>query len=142
MRVLGFRLSDRLGDAISGSGVPPNTIALASIRAEEDTLHHYAWETTGWESMRELGDHLMRNGKTFLYGPGHHGIGATTSATFATKMGHGRVLGELLGSRMKPRTRRRTWPDEPLSINRWGAPPPPEFFAAGTSLARLAAQPT
>jgi hypothetical protein len=29
----------------------------------------------------------------------------------------------------------RTWPDEPLSVNRWGNPPPPiEFVEGGTPL--------
>ena len=36
----------------------------------------------------------------------------------------------------------RVWPDVPLSVNRWGnPPPPPEFQAALTPLAVLAAAP-
>ena len=143
VRVLGFRLSDRLGDAISWFRCSSEHHGIGLIRAEEDTLHHYAWETTGWESMRELGDHLMRSGKTFLYGPGHHGIGDNYFCYFHDEDGvMVEYSGELLRVENETTYQACTWPDEPLSINRWGAPPPPEFFAAGTSLARLAAQPT
>jgi len=138
IRVLGFRLSDRSVVSISWLRCSPEHHGVSLIRAEKDQLQHYAWQIGDWSEIKAIGDHLMHNGKTFLWGPGHHGIGDNYFCYFLDADG---VIVEYSAhmhrvddeSRYEP----RTWPDEPLSVNRWGNPPPPEgFLAGGTDLAR------
>jgi catechol 2,3-dioxygenase len=74
-RVLGFRLSDDVGDG-----------TLLFLRCNADHhgigitkggqgLHHYAWEVENIGALGLLGDVLEKNGGRFLWGPGRHGAG-------------------------------------------------------------------
>lgn len=74
-RVLGFRLSDDVGDG---------TLLFLRCNADHhgigitrggDGLHHYAWEVEGLAFLGQLGDVLEKNGSRFLWGPGRHGAG-------------------------------------------------------------------
>src|SRR5712691_2445424 len=74
-RVLGFRLSDDVGDG---------TLLFLRCNADHhgigiarggDGLHHYAWEVESLAILGQLGDVLERNGSRFLWGPGRHGAG-------------------------------------------------------------------
>ena len=74
--VLGFRLSDDVGDGVLvfmrcnpdhhgvGVGLGPRT-----------GLNHYAWEVESLATLGALGDVLARNGGSFVWGPGRHGAG-------------------------------------------------------------------
>lgn len=137
-RVLGFRISDRSGDSISWLRCSPEHHGVSLIRDEKDQLQHYAWQIEDFSSIARTGDHLMRNGKTFLWGPGHHGIGDNYFCYFFDDDG---VIVEYSANIMRVENEAtyepRTWPDEPLSVNRWGNPPPPEGFVnGGTDLAQ------
>lgn len=140
MRVLSLRLSDRSGDSISWLRCSPEHHGVSLIRDETNQLQHYAWQIDGWSRIRDIGDHLMRHGKTFLWGPGHHGIGDNYFCYFLDDDG---VIVEYSANILRVENEAtyeaRTWPDEPLSVNRWGNPPPPEGFVnGGTDLARSA----
>jgi catechol 2,3-dioxygenase-like lactoylglutathione lyase family enzyme len=132
VRVFGFRLSDRSGDSISWLRCSPEHHGVSVIRAEKNQLQHYAWQVADYSDTRIIGDQLMRNGKTFLWGPGHHGIGDNYFCYFYDDDG---VIVEYSADIMTVENeeayRPRTWPDEPLSVNRWGNPPPPEEFVNG-----------
>jgi catechol 2,3-dioxygenase-like lactoylglutathione lyase family enzyme len=74
-RVLGFRLSDDVGDG---------TLLFLRCNADHhgigltrggDGLHHYAWEVESLANLGQLGDVLEKNGGRFLWGPGRHGAG-------------------------------------------------------------------
>lgn len=74
-RVLGFRLSDDVGEG---------TLLFLRCNADHhgigltrggDGLHHYAWEVESLAALGQLGDVLERNGGRFLWGPGRHGAG-------------------------------------------------------------------
>jgi len=131
-RVLGLRLSDRAGDAISWWRANAEHHGVSVIAAEVDALQHYAWQIDGWDTVARIGDHLMAHDRTFLWGPGHHGIGDNYFCYFLDADG---VIVEysadILRVEDELRYRPRTWPDEPLSVNRWGNPPPPPGFVAG-----------
>jgi catechol-2,3-dioxygenase len=136
MEVLGLRLSDRAEDAISWLRAGEEHHGVSVIAANADLLHHYAWQIDNFSVFREVGDHLMNNGQTFLWGPGHHGIGDNYFCYFNDADGAvveysasiQRIEDELT---YQP----RIWPDEPLSVNRWGNPaPPPAFLQAGVPL--------
>jgi catechol 2,3-dioxygenase len=130
--VLGLRLSDRAGDAISWWRASDEHHGVSVIAADADLLHHYAWQIDGWTAIKTTGDHLMHHGRGFLWGPGHHGIGDNYFCYFLDDDG---VIVEYSADIQRvedeARYEPRIWPDEPLSVNRWGNPPPPQAFLAG-----------
>ncbi len=135
--VLGLRLSDRADDAISWLRAGEEHHGVSVIRADVDQLQHYAWQVDGWDAMRRVGDRLLAEDLGFLWGPGHHGIGDNYFCYFLDADG---ALVEYSGDIQRIEDEAtyepRVWPDEPLSVNRWGNPPPPiEFVEAGTPLA-------
>lgn len=142
IRVLGFRLSDRSGDSISWLRCSPEHHGVSLIRDEKDQLQHYAWQIDDFSTIKDTGDHLMRNDKTFLWGPGHHGIGDNYFCYFLDDDG---VIVEYSANIHRVENEAtyeaRTWPDEPLSVNRWGNPPPPDgFIHGGANLASVEAK--
>jgi catechol-2,3-dioxygenase len=142
IRVLGLRLSDRAEHAISWLRASDEHHGVSVIAADVDRLHHYAWQVDGFDAFRRTGDHLMHHSRTLLWGPGHHGIGDNYFCYF--KDSDGAVVEYSAAiQRIEDETtyRPRTWPDEPLSVNQWGNPPPEEFLAAGTPLAHPARKP-
>lgn len=134
--LLGLRLSDRAGDSISWWRASEEHHGMSIIAAEDDRLQHYAWQVDGWDAFRRAGDRLMVDGRTYLWGPGHHGIGDNYFCYFHDADG---VIVEYSADIHRIEDERsyepRVWPDEPLSVNRWGNPPPPqEFLDGGTPL--------
>jgi catechol-2,3-dioxygenase len=74
--VLGFRLSDDIGDGtliFMRCGVDHHGIGIG--RGPRDGLNHYAWGVENIASLGMLGDVLARNGSNFIWGPGRHGAG-------------------------------------------------------------------
>jgi catechol 2,3-dioxygenase-like lactoylglutathione lyase family enzyme len=130
--VLGLRISDRAEDAITWLRVSEEHHGVSVIDAGVDQLQHYAWQTDGWDAFRRVGDRLMAEGLTFLWGPGHHGIGDNYFCYFEDRDG---VIVEYSGDIQRIEDEAtyqpRVWPDEPLSVNRWGNPPPPVEFQEG-----------
>jgi catechol 2,3-dioxygenase-like lactoylglutathione lyase family enzyme len=134
--LLGMRLSDCAGGAISWWRGSDEHHGMSIIGADVDQLQHYAWQVDGWDAFRRTGDRLMVEGRQFLWGPGHHGIGDNYFCYFHDADG---VIVEYSGDIQRIEDERtyepRVWPDEPLSVNRWGNPPPPqEFIEGGTPL--------
>lgn len=129
---LGFRLSDRAGDAISWWRCNAEHHGVSVIRSSENLLQHYAWQIRDWSVIARTGDHLAGQGRTFLWGPGHHGIGDNYFCYFLDADG---VIVEYSANMQRIESestyRPRTWPDTPLSVNRWGNPAPPDEFLAG-----------
>ncbi len=132
--VVGLRLSDRAEAATSWLRASDEHHGISIIAAEVDALHHYAWQFADFATFARIGDHLMSRGRTFLWGPGHHGIGDNYFC-YALD-GDGVVLEYSAGIRRIDNDdsyEAQIWPDVPLSVNRWGNPPPPqEFLQAGT----------
>jgi catechol 2,3-dioxygenase-like lactoylglutathione lyase family enzyme len=139
--VLGLRLSDRADDQISWWRASDEHHGMSIIRAAGDQLQHYAWQVEGWDAFRRVGDCLMHHERGFLWGPGHHGIGDNYFCYFEDADG---VIVEYSAGIQRIEDEStytpRTWPDEPLSVNRWGNPPPPAaFLEGGVPLAEPAA---
>jgi hypothetical protein len=139
VEVVGLRLSDRAEDAASWLRASDEHHGVSVIGADVDALHHYAWQYEGFGAFARIGDHLMDHGRRFLWGPGHHGIGDNYFC-YAFD-GDGVVVEYSAGMQRIDNDesyRPRVWPDEPLTVNRWGnPPPPPEFQDAATPLAEL-----
>ena len=135
--VLGLRMSERAEDAASWLRASDEHHGVSVIAADVDALHHYAWQYDSFATFARIGDHLMEHGRTFLWGPGHHGIGDNYFC-YAFDA-DGVVVEHSAGLRRIDNDESyepSTWPDEPLTVNRWGNPPPPqEFLDAATPLA-------
>jgi catechol 2,3-dioxygenase len=75
VRVLGFRLSDDVGDGtllFLRCNADHHGIGIAKVGIG---LHHYAWEVESLAILGQLGDILEKNDGKFLWGPGRHGAG-------------------------------------------------------------------
>jgi catechol 2,3-dioxygenase len=139
--VLGLRLSDRAEEAISWLRAGAEHHGVSVIGADVDALHHYAWQFGDFGALGRVGDHLMHHGHTFLWGPGHHGIGDNY---FAYALDADGVIVEYSSAIQRIEDEScyapRVWPDEPLSVNRWGNPEPPRAFQeAATPLVQRSA---
>ena len=134
--LIGLRLSDRAGDAISWYRASEEHHGLSIIAADVNQLQHYAWQVNGWDAIRRAGDRLLVDGRRFLWGPGHHGIGDNYFCYFLDADGSiVEYSADIQRIEDEASYVPRTWPDEPLSVNRWGNPPPPvEFIDGGTPL--------
>lgn len=74
-QVLGFRLSDQVGDgmlAFLRCNVDHHGLGL---QKGEPGINHYAWQVENLAVLGLLGDTLARNGSRFIWGPGRHGAG-------------------------------------------------------------------
>jgi catechol 2,3-dioxygenase-like lactoylglutathione lyase family enzyme len=134
--VVGLRMSDRAEDAASWLRASDEHHGVSVIGADVDALHHYAWQYDGFGAFAGIGDHLMAHDRTFLWGPGHHGIGDNYFCYAYDS--DGVIVEHSAGLQRIDHEERyvpRTWPDVPLTVNRWGNPPPPaEFQDAATPL--------
>jgi catechol-2,3-dioxygenase len=82
IHTLGFRVSDRVGDAGAWLRCDPDHHGLAAGRSAEPgtRLHHYAFELQGFDTVGAYADNLARIGDGrvgdgLLWGPGRHGPG-------------------------------------------------------------------
>jgi len=138
--LLGLRVSDRAEERVSWLRASDEHHGVSVIRADVDQLQHYAWQVDGWDAMRRTGDRLLLDGRTFLWGPGHHGIGDNYFSYFYDA--DGAVVeysGDIKRIEDEATYTARTWPDVDRTVNVWGNPAPPaEFVAAGMPLVQRA----
>jgi catechol 2,3-dioxygenase-like lactoylglutathione lyase family enzyme len=132
IRVLGLRVSDRAAEASSWLRVNDEHHGVSVVRADVDQLQHYAWQFDAFGDLGRIGDQLMLHGRTLLWGPGHHGIGDNYFCYFLDEDGVIVEYSAAIERIEDERTHRpRVWPDEPLTVNRWGNPEPPRGFLEG-----------
>jgi len=138
--VLGFRVSDWMGDFFSflRCGTDHHTINL--MKDEEDRHFHTAFELRDWGHMLTACDHLSLNGYKLLWGPGRHGIGHNLFAYHRAPNGLITELfaqldqmNEALGyfeprpwHRDRPQ-RPKVWTPDPNASNYWGIMPTDEM---------------
>jgi catechol 2,3-dioxygenase len=74
--VLGFRVTDTLGDRVSWlrCDIDHHSIALVNV-PRAAALHHYAFQLENWGAIQRYCDHLAFLGKRLVWGPGRHGPG-------------------------------------------------------------------
>jgi catechol 2,3-dioxygenase-like lactoylglutathione lyase family enzyme len=140
--VLGFRVSDWLGDNFSflRCGTDHHTINL--IETGKNKHFHTAFELRDWGHMQTACDFLSRNGYRILWGPGRHGIGHNLFTYHRSPNGLitelfaelDQMNDEALGY-FEPRPwhrdnpqRPKTWPKTPDAANLWGPMPPDEMM--------------
>jgi len=141
-RVLGFRLSDDVGDG---------TLLFLRCNADHhgigiskggEGLHHYAWEVESLAMLGQLGDVLEKNGGRFLWGPGRHGAGGNLFTYHLDPAGCVvEYYADLIKIYDEAGYRAGTWVMSDYRFaNLWGPGiPGHEFFDAGAPLPRSGA---
>ena len=138
--MLGFRVSDWMGDFFSflRCGADHHTINL--MRTEQNRHFHTAFELRDWAHMQTACDFLSLNGYKLLWGPGRHGIGHNLFAYHRAPNG---LITELFAEldqmneelgyfeprpwhRDRPQ-RPKVWTPDPNASNYWGIMPPDEM---------------
>jgi catechol 2,3-dioxygenase-like lactoylglutathione lyase family enzyme len=140
--VLGFRVSDWMGDFFSflRCGADHHTINL--IGTGSDRHFHTAFELRDWGHLQTACDFLSINGYRMLWGPGRHGIGHNLFAYHQSPSGLitelfaelDQMKDEALGY-FEPRPWHRdnpqkpkVWAKDPSAANLWGPMPPDEMM--------------
>lgn len=140
--VLGFRVSDWMGDFFSFLRCGPDHHTINLIETGKNKHFHTAFELRDWAHLQTACDFLSKNGYTQLWGPGRHGIGHNL---FAYHRGPNGLITELFAEldQMKdeslgyfePRPwhrdnpqRPKTWAKDPSAANLWGPMPPDEMM--------------
>ena len=140
--VLGFRVSDWMGDFFSFLRCGPDHHTINLVETGSNRHFHTAFELRDWSHLQNACDFLSLNGYKTLWGPGRHGIGHNLFAYHRSPNG---LITELFAEldQMKdealgyfdPRPwhrdypqRPKVWPKDPASANLWGPGPPDEMM--------------
>ena len=138
--VLGFRVSDWMGDFFSFLRCGPDHHTINLMTADEDRHFHTAFELRDWAHLQTACDYLSLNGYKLLWGPGRHGIGHNLFAYHRAPNG---LITELFAELDKmnedlgyfePRPWHRdspqkpkVWTPDPSASNLWGIGPSDEM---------------
>jgi catechol 2,3-dioxygenase-like lactoylglutathione lyase family enzyme len=138
--VLGFKVSDWLGDNFVFMRCNPDHHTVNFMHGEEARLHHMAFQLDGWDQMKVACDVLGRNNIDIAWGPVRHGPGHNIATYYRNPDDHiielfcdlDTMVDEELGY-FEPKPWHRDNPQKPKmwqqgpSANIWG-PPPSEAF--------------
>jgi catechol 2,3-dioxygenase-like lactoylglutathione lyase family enzyme len=139
--VLGFRISDWIGDHFVFMRCNPDHHTVNFFKDERSRLHHIAFELADWTQMKTACDLLAKKNINLLWGPVRHGPGHNISIYYKEPDNQtvelftdlDVMLDEELGY-FEPRPwhrdnpqRPKVWEPGPMS-NIWGLPPTPEFL--------------
>lgn len=134
-RVLGFRVSDRMGKNMSWLRCNFDHHGIGLIQHTENMIHHYAFDLQDFTAIGRVGDHLRTNDSTFIWGPGRHGPGDNLFSYFFDPDGFlVEYQADLQQIDDEANFITGEWLDEPLTVSQWGTPPPDSFFKAGRPL--------
>jgi catechol 2,3-dioxygenase-like lactoylglutathione lyase family enzyme len=140
--VLGFRVSDWMGDYFSFLRCGPDHHTINLVETGSNKHFHTAFELRDWAHMQSACDFLSRNGIKILWGPGRHGIGHNLFTYHRSPNGLitelfaelDQMQDEALGyfdprpwHRDNPQ-RPKVWPKTPEAANLWGPMPPDEMM--------------
>jgi catechol 2,3-dioxygenase-like lactoylglutathione lyase family enzyme len=140
--VLGFRVSDWMGDFFVFMRCGPDHHTVNFVQAKGTKMHHIAFELRDWAHVETACDHLSRNDIRLVWGPGRHGIGHNIFTYHRNPDGQitelftelDQMQDEDLGyfeprpwHRDRPQ-RPKVWTPGPGAANYWGDPPPPGFL--------------
>jgi catechol-2,3-dioxygenase len=134
--VLGFRVSDTLGAGVRWVRCDRDHHGIALRQADENTMHHYAFELEDWGAIERYADQLARLGKRLIWGPGRHGPGRNLY-TYAPDPANAIVEGyaDLLAIDDEANYVPIEWDERGAqALNLWGPPPPPDYRDYGIPL--------
>jgi catechol 2,3-dioxygenase-like lactoylglutathione lyase family enzyme len=139
--VLGFRVSDWMGDFFSFLRCGPDHHTINLMETGTNRHFHTAFEVRDWAHLQTACDYLSLNGYKLLWGPGRHGIGHNLFAYHRAPNG---LITELFAEldrmneelgyfeprpwhRDKPQ-RPKVWAKDPSASNLWGIMPTEEMM--------------
>lgn len=131
--VLGFRVTDTLGDRVSWLRCDADHHGIALVDASKTLLHHYAFELESWGAIERYCDHLALLGRRLVWGPGRHGPGRNLY-TYLPDPEHTIVEGyaDLLAVPDEANYVPIDWSTRGDSaLNLWGPLPPPDWREYG-----------
>jgi catechol 2,3-dioxygenase-like lactoylglutathione lyase family enzyme len=126
--VLGFRLTDWIGDAAVWMHIDARHHVLAFLDKGYAHIHHIAFELVDWGEMRVALDHIGKHGRFTTWGPLRHGM-AQNLATYWRMWEEEHFIElycdmQVLDADHQPVVH----PDNPYSSNTWGILPPRSYF--------------
>ncbi len=80
MDVLGFRMSDWIGDRFSFLRCGPDHHTVNFARYQQEKLHHIAFEVKDVAALHRACDYLAKNGVQLVWGPIRHVVGHNIAA--------------------------------------------------------------
>ncbi|MGH2850430.1 MAG: VOC family protein [Solirubrobacteraceae bacterium] len=134
--VLGFRVSDTLGADIRWLRCDRDHHGIALRQADENTMHHYAFELQDWGAIQRYADQLALLGKRLIWGPGRHGPGRNLY-TYTPDPENAIVEGyaDLLSIDDEANYEPIEWDERGAqALNLWGPPPPSDYRDYGIPL--------
>jgi len=123
--VLGFRVSDRMGDVFVWLRCNQEHHTVAVVKADAAGLDHYAYEIDSWASLKTWCDELAARDVPLQWGPGRHGPGNNLFVMFDDLDGNHVELScemERFWDDAAEYVPRR-WEPGPKTINLWGPAP-------------------
>ncbi len=134
--VLGFKVTDTLGNRVSWLRCDTDHHGIALIDAGKAGLHHYAFELENWSAIQRYCDHLAFLGKRLVWGPGRHGPGRNLYAYLPDPDNTiVEAYADLLVVPDDANYRPIDWSDRGDSaLNLWGPMPPPEWRDYGVPI--------
>jgi catechol 2,3-dioxygenase-like lactoylglutathione lyase family enzyme len=125
---LGFKLTDRIGSEGVWLHVNSDHHVLAFLEKGISHLHHLAFELNDWSAFRVALDHLGKNKRHIVWGPGRHGMARNLYSYF--RMPEEDMFIELCGDLEQLQTDHipRDYPDDAHASNVWGILPPRSYF--------------
>ncbi|OCJ32849.1 VOC family protein [Agrobacterium tumefaciens] len=139
--VLDFKVSDWMGDFFAFLRCGPDHHTINLLRGQRRKMHHVAFETRGWDHIKESCDILSELGYPLIWGPGRHGVGHNIFIYHLTPDGQimelyaelDQMVSEELGyfdprpwHKDKPQRPKR-WEPGIAASNQWGIPTPERF---------------
>lgn len=137
IEVLGFRITDTLGDRVTWLRCDTDHHGIALVDAGKNELHHYAFELENWSAIQRYADHLAFQGKALVWGPGRHGPGRNL---FTYTPDPENLIVEAYAdlfqvpdeANYRPIDWSKMSPER--AYNLWGPPPPPDWRDYGVPL--------
>ena len=126
--VLEFSVTDWIGEEGVWLHVNADHHVLAFLEKGFNHIHHLAFELVDWGELRVALDHLAKNRRHLVWGPGRHGMARNLFSYFRMAEENHFVelfcdLEQLAGDHQA-----RHFADDPHSSNTWGILPPRTYF--------------
>lgn len=126
--ILEFDITDWIGEEGVWLHVNADHHVLAFLEKGINHIHHLAFELVDWGELRVALDHLAKNGRHLVWGPGRHGMARNLFSYFRMVEEEHFIelfcdLEQLSGDHQI-----RHFQDDPHSSNTWGILPPRTYF--------------
>jgi catechol 2,3-dioxygenase-like lactoylglutathione lyase family enzyme len=123
--VVGFRVSDHMGDVFTWLRSDSAHHTLGIVAAGEPGLDHYSYDLTCWDDFKFWCDELASRGVQIGWGPGRHGPGNNLFVIFEDTAGHRVELSAEMERFWDDRSEQqpRRWEPRPETVNLWGPTP-------------------